>query len=97
MGPAQGLGSSPCNEVGPDRRLLPSCPGPADSDPGRHFCLRMPRGQDLPALFRRRGEEGLLWWPRAEGSMFPVQGAQVQPLVGEIDSTCRNQEFACHK
>lgn len=26
MGPAQGLGSSPCNEAGHDRRLLPSCP-----------------------------------------------------------------------
>ena len=68
MGPVPGLGSSPCNEAGRYRRLLPSCLAPADSDPGRHFqpghlCLRMPRGQDLSPLFHRRGKEGLLWWP----------------------------------
>ena len=33
---------------------------------------------------------GLPWWPRGWDSVLPIQGAQVQSLVGELDPTCHN-------
>jgi hypothetical protein len=42
-------------------------------------------------------EKGFLW----EGSgaktlCFPMEGAQVRSLIGELDPTCQTKEFACH-
>ena len=33
---------------------------------------------------------GLPWWFSGEDSTFPMQGAWVQPLVRELNPTCRN-------
>ena len=32
--------------------------------------------------------DGLPWWSRDLDSMLPMQGSQVQSLVGEQDPTC---------
>ena len=39
--------------------------------------------------------EGLPWRSSGSDSAFPMQGAWVQSLVGELDPVCHNQEFAC--
>ena len=38
---------------------------------------------------------GLPWWSRGQDSVLPMQGAQVQPPVRELDPTCCNFLWHC--
>ena len=43
----------------------------------------------------RRQFKGLLWWSSGCNSTLPMQAAQVQSLVRELDPICHNQEPMC--
>ena len=45
---------------------------------------------------RNNISRGLLWWSSSWHPEPPVQGAQVQPLVRELDPTRRTEELAHH-